>query len=87
MDEAKTRTAFAGLFGGFVIYGFSLVAMWALPPPMNLYVSTGLVILALVFGVAWVLAVRGGWRLGKGASRSAKRRKEREKGVSPWARR
>lgn len=87
MDEAKTRTAFVGLFGGFVIYGFSLVAMWALPAPTNLYVSTGLVILALVFGVAWVLAVRGGWRIGKDATRSAKRRKTREKGVNPWARR
>jgi peptidoglycan/LPS O-acetylase OafA/YrhL len=87
VDDAKTRTAFLGLFGGFVIYAFSLVAMYVFDPPWNVYVSTALVLVALVFGIGWVLAVRGGWRLGKSAPRSAKRRKDREKSVSPYLRR
>ena len=86
-DDAKTRTAFLGLFGGFVIYAFSLVALYVLPEPVNTYVSVALLIFALVFGLAWVLAVRGGWRIGKGGTRSAKRRKAREKGVNPYLRR
>ena len=86
-DDAKTRTAFLGLFGGFVIYAFSLVAMYVLPAPYSLYVSTALLVFALIFGVVWVLAVRGGWRIGKRTTRSAKRRKEREKPANPWARR
>lgn len=87
MDDAKTRTAFLGLFGGFVIYAFSLVALYVLPEPWSFWVSTALLLFALAFGLIWVLAVRGGWRLGKSATRSAKRRKEREKPANPWARR
>ena len=86
-DDAKTRTAFLGLFGGFVIYGFSLVALYLFPEPYDMIVSTVLLVVALVFGLAWVLAIRGGWRIGKGGTRSAKRRKQREKSVNPYLRR
>ena len=81
------RTAFVGLFGGFVIYALGLVASWMLAEPWATYVSLTLMVAGLVFALVWVLAVRGGWRLGKGSTRSAKRRKDREKQVSPWARR
>lgn len=81
------RASFLGLFGGFVIYALGLVAGWALPEPWATYVSLTLMVAGLVFSLVWVLAVRGGWRLGGAVSRSAKRRKEREKKVNPWTQR
>lgn len=87
MDQAATRTAFLGLIGGFVLYAFSTVALYVLPDPLSLYVSSVLIVVAMAFGIGWFIAVRRGWRLGGGTPRSAKRRKDRERPVSPWRRR
>lgn len=87
MDDAKARSAFGVLFVGFLIYALSALSLWALPEPYAFPVSTTLLLLALVVGVVGVFAIKRGWRLGRSAPRSAKRRKEREKGVSPWTRR
>lgn len=84
VDDTQARTAFVGLLGTFVIYGLSLAVLYLWPGTTGTFVSIGLTIVAIVFGVAWFLAVRGGFRFGKGPNRletraKAKKAREQEK--------
>jgi hypothetical protein len=85
MDERGRRTMFVGLLVAFAFYGLSFVAnvvyrdrSWG--PTLSL----ALIVVSITFLGAWYVAVRGGFRLGKGKSRGTRRaemhaKKEKDK--------
>ena len=76
MDQQGMRTLFLGLMGGFLLYGASYTPRYFMPEPQATYWSLGLNLVSVTFTVAWFIAVRRGFRLGRSPNRGARRAKE-----------
>ena len=85
LDERGSKTMFMGLIIAFAMYGLSFVITavyaeysWAQPAAMVL------ILVSVTFLGIWFIAVRRGFRVGKGRSRAERRaemhkREEKEK--------
>lgn len=75
--DLKLRTLFVGMVAAFVIYGLGFAFAYAIPGPVGLWINIGCIAASLIFVAAWLLAVRGGFRLGKPPSKAQQRAKEK----------
>lgn len=73
------RTLFIGLLVGFGLYGAGIALPWLWPGESSTEQWASVIVLAVSLFVttAWFVAVRRGWRIGKGETRTDKKLKER----------
>lgn len=78
-DSAGQRSMWIGFLTGFAIYAVGLVSQFLLPGNLGFYVSLGCILVAMVFIIAWFIAVRRGFRVSKdtaGPNRMERRLRE-----------
>lgn len=78
LDDAQgSRTLFRGILIGFAIYALSFVVPYLIEGQMGQWVSFGLLGISMIFVLAWFIAVRRGFRVGKAPNKQELRAKEK----------
>lgn len=80
LDDAQgSRTLFRGILIGFAVYAVSFAVPYFIEGQLGQWVSLGLLAVSMIFVLAWFIAVRRGFRIGKAPNKQEVRAKEKMK--------